>query len=133
MGVFLAYASPKGRTFIDRELYLPKEWSEDPPRCEEAGVPQERTFATKPQLALEMLKRTRAAGVVTPWVTGDEVYGSDDPLRQWLEANQQAYVLAFSPGLSGMSNREVSQALHGTKKEVRSRPGFELMQQLFWW
>jgi SRSO17 transposase len=94
LGVFLAYASPKGRTFIDRELYLPKEWTEDPARCEEAGVPQERTFATKPQLALEMLKRTRVADVVTPWVTGDEVYGSDDPLRQWLEANQQAYVLA---------------------------------------
>jgi SRSO17 transposase len=94
LGVFLAYASPKGRTFIDRELYLPKEWTEDQPRCEEAGVPKETPFQTKPQLALRMLKRTRAAGVVTPWVTGDEVYGSDDPLRQWLEANQQAYVLA---------------------------------------
>lgn len=94
LGVFLAYASPKGRAFIDRELYLPKEWTADPLRCEEAGVPAERTFATKPQLALQMLKRTRAAGVVTPWVTGDEVYGSDDPLRQWLETNQQAYVLA---------------------------------------
>jgi SRSO17 transposase len=94
LGVFLAYASPKGRTFIDRELYLPKEWIEDQPRCEEAGVPERTAFATKPQLALWMLKRTRAAGVVTSWVTGDEVYGSDDPLRQWLEANQQAYVLA---------------------------------------
>lgn len=94
LGVFLAYASPKGRTFIDRELYLPKEWTEDQPRCEEAGIPAGITFATKPQLALRMLKRTRSAGVVTPWVTGDEVYGSDDPLRQWLEANQQAYVLS---------------------------------------
>ena len=94
LGVFLGYASPKGRTFVDRELYLPKEWTEDPHRCEEAGVPAGSPFATKPQLALRMLKRTRAAGVVTPWITGDEVYGSDDPLRQWQEANQQAYVLA---------------------------------------
>jgi SRSO17 transposase len=94
LGVFLAYASPQGRTFIDRELYLPKEWTEDPARCEEGGVPQGTTFATKPQLALRMLQRTRAAGVMTSWVTGDEVYGSDDPLRQWLEVNQQAYVLA---------------------------------------
>jgi SRSO17 transposase len=94
LGVFLAYASPKGRTFIDRELYLPREWTEDQPRCEEAGVPKGTTFETKPQLALRMLKRTRTVGVITPWVTGDEVYGSDDPLRQWLEANQQAYVLA---------------------------------------
>jgi SRSO17 transposase len=94
VGVFLAYASPQGRTFMDRELYLPKEWTEDPLRCEEAGVPDKTPFATKPQLALKMLTRTRAAGVITPWVTGDEVYGSDDPLRQWLEENQQAYVLA---------------------------------------
>jgi SRSO17 transposase len=94
VGVFLAYASPKGRTFIDRELYLPKEWTEDPMRCEEAGVPDQTSFATKPQLALRMLKRTRAVGILTPWITGDEVYGSDDPSRQWLETNQQAYVLA---------------------------------------
>jgi SRSO17 transposase len=94
LGVFLAYASPKGRSFIDRELYLPKEWTEDPSRCEEAGVPHGTTFATKPQLALRMLQRTRAAGAITPWVTGDEVYGSDDPLRQWLETNRQAYLLA---------------------------------------
>jgi SRSO17 transposase len=94
IGVFLAYASPKGRTFIDRGLYLPKEWSEDPPRCQEAGVPAEIEFATKPQLAQQMLSRARTAGVITAWVTADEVYGSDAPLRQWLEANQQAYVLA---------------------------------------
>jgi SRSO17 transposase len=94
VGVFLAYASSKGRAFIDRELYLPKEWVDDPKRCAEAGVPEKTTFATKPQLALQMLQRTRSAGVMTAWVTGDEVYGSDDPLRQWLEANQQAYVLA---------------------------------------
>lgn len=94
VGVFLAYASPKGRTFIDRELYLPKEWTEDPDRCAEAGVPEKTAFATKPQLALRMLQRARSAEVITAWVTGDEVYGSDDPLRQWLEAKEQAYVLA---------------------------------------
>ena len=55
LGVFLAYANPKGRTFIDRELYLPKEWTEDPDRCAEAGVPEKTSFATKPQLALRML------------------------------------------------------------------------------
>src|SRR5712691_6860125 len=39
IGVFLAYASPKGRSFLDRELYLPKEWADDPERRREAGVP----------------------------------------------------------------------------------------------
>jgi len=103
VGVFLAYASPQGRTFIDRELYLPKEWTEDPSRCEEAGIPEKTAFATKPQLALKMVQRTRAAGVIPPWVTGDEVYGSDDPLRQWLEEHQQAYVLAVRRNGRGSS------------------------------
>jgi SRSO17 transposase len=94
LGVFLAYASPKGRAFIDRELYLPQEWTEDPVRCQEAGVPGTTKFATKPHLALQMLKRARGADVITPWITGDEVYGSDPSLRLWLEENQQAYVLA---------------------------------------
>jgi len=94
VGVFLAYASPKGRTFIDRELYLPKEWVDDPERCAEAGVPEKMAFATKPQLALRMLRRAQSAEVMPAWVTGDEVYGSDDPLRQWLEEKEQPYVLA---------------------------------------
>jgi SRSO17 transposase len=94
MGVFLAYASPKGRAFLDRELYLPQEWAQDRGRRREAGVPEEVEFATKPQLAQRMLARTRQAGVIVPWVTGDEVYGSDAGLRQELEEHQQAYVLA---------------------------------------
>src|SRR6266542_1960947 len=55
---FLAYASSQGRTFIDRELYLPKAWADDAERCREAGVPDEVTLATKPQLA----QRMRAKG-----------------------------------------------------------------------
>jgi SRSO17 transposase len=43
-----------------------------------------------------MLARTAAAGVVLAWVTGDSVYGDDRKLRGWLEARQQAYVLAVS-------------------------------------
>ncbi len=94
IGVFLAYASPGGHAFLDRELYLPQEWVNDHERCQEAGVPEGVVFATKPQLARRMLTRAREAGVITAWVTGDEVYGSDAPLRQWFEAHQQAYVLA---------------------------------------
>ncbi|MDQ3831847.1 MAG: IS701 family transposase [Candidatus Tectomicrobia bacterium] len=96
IGVFLAYASRHGQALLDRELYLPKEWAENPGRCRQAGVPAERRFATKPQLAKAMLQRALAAGVPARWLTGDSSYGDDRRLRMWLEAQAHAYVLAVS-------------------------------------
>jgi SRSO17 transposase len=96
IGVFLAYASGQGHTLIDRELYLPKEWTDDRERCRRASIPDEREFATKPDLARQMLERAFEAGVMLAWVTGDSVYGDDRALRQWLEERKQAYVLAVS-------------------------------------
>ncbi len=94
VGVFLTYASPQGRTFLDRELYLPQEWAEDRSRRQEAGVPEGVAFQTKPQLAKVMLQRALQAGVPAAWVTGDEVYGSDRRLRVWLEQQEVPHVLA---------------------------------------
>src|SRR5215208_2483471 len=68
IGVFLAYASAKGRTFLDRELYLPKEWAANAARRQEAAVPESVAFRTKPQLARAMLERVLAAGVPAQWV-----------------------------------------------------------------
>lgn len=96
IGVFLAYASRHGHTLLDRELYLPAEWMDDPARCRQAGIPETRTFATKPALARQMLERTLDAGVAFAWVTGDCIYSDDRRLRQWLERRDQAYVLAVS-------------------------------------
>ncbi len=95
IGVFLAYASQKGRAFLDRELYLPKEWAQDRVRRQEAGVPEEVVFQTKPQLSQVMLQRALDGGVPAAWVTGDEVYGSDRSLRVWLEQREVAHVLAI--------------------------------------
>src|SRR5215218_9073834 len=94
IGVFLAYASARGRTFLDRELYLPREWAADEARREEAAVPTTAEFHTKPQLARAMLERALDAGVPAQWVTGDEVYGGDRRLRRWLEERQLPHVLA---------------------------------------
>jgi SRSO17 transposase len=94
--VFLAYASPKGHSLLDRELYLPKSWTQDRARCQEADVPASVGFATKPELAARMLWRSLDAGVRAAWVTGDTVYGSHRPLRAGLEAREQAYALAVS-------------------------------------
>jgi len=93
--VFLAYASGNGHALIDRELYLPKEWAEDPARRAAAGVPQEVAFATKPALARRMIARAIAAGVPFAWVLGDEVYGSDRRLRIDLEQQERPFVLAI--------------------------------------
>jgi SRSO17 transposase len=94
IGVFLAYATAEGRTCIDRELYLPKEWAANAERRAEAGVPEEVEFATKPQLARKMIERALAAGVPFRWVTGDEVYGRDRRLRVWLEEQDVSYCIA---------------------------------------
>ena len=81
VGVFLAYASPRGVAFLDRALYLPEEWTDDPTRCHQAGIPAGVAFATKPQLAQALLARARQAGVPAAWVTADSVYGDDRHLR----------------------------------------------------
>ena len=96
IGVFLGYASSRGRTFLDRALYLPQDWVEDPARRHEAGVPKEVTFATKPELARGMLERACAAGVPAAWVTGDEIYGDATELRRWLEQEHHSSVFAVS-------------------------------------
>lgn len=96
IGVFLAYASVHGHTLLDRELYLPQEWTDDRQRCRKSGIPDQRAFATKPALAQQMLQRNFEAGVVLAWVTGDSIYGDDRSLRLWLEERKQAYVLAVS-------------------------------------
>jgi SRSO17 transposase len=93
VGVFLLYASAKGQAFIDRALYLPEEWTEDRVRCREAGIPDAVGFATKGELAQQMLERAFAAGVPADWVVGDTVYGYDE-LRLWLDEQHKNYVVA---------------------------------------
>lgn len=94
IGVFLCYASKRGAAFVDRALYLPKSWAGDAERREEAGVPKEVAFATKPELAKAMLQRALEAGVPAAWVTGDAVYGGNRRLRMFLEGRGQPFVLA---------------------------------------
>jgi SRSO17 transposase len=96
IGVVLADASAHGHAFIDRARSLPEAWAHDLVRRWAAGVPEEITVATKPQLAHQLLERALAAGVPAAWVTGDDIYGDAPELRRWLEATGQGYVLAVS-------------------------------------
>jgi SRSO17 transposase len=94
VGVFLASSSRHGTAFLDRALSLPKEWTDDPGRCQKAGIAEGTEFATKTQLAKRMLTRAFAAGVPVAWVTGEEVDGSDGALRRGLEREGRPSVLA---------------------------------------
>jgi SRSO17 transposase len=95
IGVFLLYASSQGAAFLDRELYLPQEWTIDRVRCQQAGIPDGVEFATKGQLAKRMLARAFAAGVAAQWVVADTVYGYDE-MRSWLEEHGRNFVLAVA-------------------------------------
>lgn len=96
VSVFLAYASPAGRALIDRAVYLPVSWTDDPARCAAAGIPDDVGFATKITLGRRMLERALDAGVPAGWATADEFYGGDRGLRRDLQGRQLGYVLAVA-------------------------------------
>jgi SRSO17 transposase len=81
VAVYLTLVCGRGHTFIDRALYLPRSWIDDTERRDQAGVPDDVTFATKPALAADMITRAVTGGVPVGWVTGDEVYGACPNLR----------------------------------------------------
>lgn len=112
IGVFLAYATAHGPALLDRALYLPKEWADDPARRAEASVPADATCIPKPALGQQLLKRAFAAGVTAAWVTADSVYGGAYALRHALEERKQPFVLAVPStqrvGLSAKAEQVVA-------------------------
>src|ERR1700751_3541155 len=95
IGVFAAYVSRHGHAFIDRALYLPKEWTDDPDLLEAAYVPPGVGFATKPKLATSMIARAIAASVPFKWVAGDTVYGVGE-IEMALRRAGKGYVLGVA-------------------------------------
>jgi SRSO17 transposase len=110
VGVFLSWQTAKGHALLDRALYLPREWTDDPARCRAAGIPEGVPFATKPELARRLVERALQAGARPAWVVADSVYGADPKLRFFLEERQQPYVMAVTSAQSvwtGLSQRRV--------------------------
>jgi SRSO17 transposase len=95
IGVFASYVSRHGHAFIDRELYLPKEWTDDADRLKAAHVPDEVGFATKPQIARRMIERALAAKVPFAFVAADSVYGTGD-IEIMLRKAGKGYVLGVA-------------------------------------
>jgi SRSO17 transposase len=96
VGVFLGYAGSDGHTLIDRRVYLPVSWTDDRQRCQAAGVPDEIEFATKSELAADMITAALDAGVPASWATADEAYGNSSVFRAHLREHRLGYVLAVS-------------------------------------
>jgi SRSO17 transposase len=120
IGVFAAYVGAKGHAFIDRQLYLPKDWTGNPERRAKAHVREDIRFATKPALAVAMVRRAVAAGVPFAWVAADTVYGVGE-LEMALRRAGKGYVLGVTgthhfnawarrPAVSGAAS-DIAQAL----------------------
>jgi SRSO17 transposase len=95
IGVFACYVSRHGHAFIDRALYLPKEWADDPKRLKAAHVPEDQSFASKPQIARRMIARAIAAKVPFSFVAADSVYGTGD-IETTLRKAGKGYVLGVA-------------------------------------
>jgi SRSO17 transposase len=100
VAVFLTYAARRGHALIDRCLYLPRSWTEDPQRCKAAGIPSTTGFATKPALTTAMITRAVHAGVPARWVAGDGVYAADPELRRAVRGHGLGYVLQIAANRS---------------------------------
>src|ERR687883_693145 len=118
IGVFAAYVSDKGHAFIDRALYLPQAWADDPARRAAAHVPQEIAFATKPHLARAMVERAIAAGVPFAWVVGDSIYGVSE-IEMALRREGKGYVLGVNSN-SQFDSWGAKPAVAGTAAEIAS-------------
>ena len=95
IGVFASYVSRHGHAFIDRALYLPQAWTDDPKRMKAAHVPGDVSFATKPQIARRMIARAIAAKVPFSFVAADSVYGTGE-LETALRKAGKGYVLGVA-------------------------------------
>jgi SRSO17 transposase len=90
--VHLGYAADEFHTLIDGELFLPESWSNDRPRCQEAGIPDTMVYRPKTDIALELYDRAVTHGVHFEWLTFDEWYGTKPEFLQSLDAREQKFV-----------------------------------------
>jgi SRSO17 transposase len=116
VGVFLSYASPRGHAPLDRQLYLTRDWAEDPVRRAECHVPKAVVFQEKWRIAQDLIERSGPA-VPHRWVLADDEFGRVSAWREWLRFKHKRYVLDVP---SNTLVREV-----GVPHAAGKRPKFE--------
>jgi len=92
VGVFASLVKDASAALIDGRLYLPKEWTDDRKRCRAAGVPDDVTFKTKSQLALEIVRHARSQGIRFAWVGIDGGYGKEAHFLSSLDDDGEQFV-----------------------------------------
>ncbi len=92
IGVFLAYASSQGHALLDRRLYLPEDWVDDPVRRQECHVPADVTYCKTWEIAHDLLRRS-GPGMPHQWVVGDDEFGRASEFRAALRGDGERYVL----------------------------------------
>ncbi|MDQ0958595.1 MULTISPECIES: transposase [unclassified Streptomyces] len=93
IGVFCAYLTERGCGLIDRALYVPPSWADDPQRCATANVPQGTVSVERPELARRMIARALDAGLPASLVVSLDPYGRHAGLRAWLDERNISYAL----------------------------------------
>jgi SRSO17 transposase len=137
--VHVGVARGRFQALLDADLYLPKSWHEDRPRCREAGIPDAVHYQPKWRLAFEQLLRLEANGIKFDWLTFDEGYGSKVPLLRLLSLLGQRFVaevpINFSVRLAdSQTPRRADQAL--TTEDARGGRRFRIPRQTGpdqWW
>lgn len=117
VGVHLGYVAPGFQCLLDSALYLPQEWANDPARRKKNYVPEEITFRTKPQIALELVDRSLAAGIVVKAWTFDEFYAREGAFLDGLKARGQTFVGEIPVNFHGWLKKP--QILHVGPKRCR--------------
>lgn len=120
-GVFLGYASSKGHVLIDRHLFLPEAWCDDPHRRKKAKIPEDLKFQTKPEIASALLIRAVKNGIPAQWVTSDTLYGDSPVFRKTVEELKLHAVLGIKKSTHVWENRP--RTVKNRRKKGRGRPG----------
>lgn len=128
LGLFLAYLAPGGVAFLDRELYVPREWVADEELRQRAGIPAGTSFASKGELGVAMLQRAYLAAVPATWVVAERAYTVDPTLLSWLNGVDVPYLLEVS---SIWSPTQPQSGEPGADQGIRLR--FETVADNDWW
>jgi SRSO17 transposase len=138
--VNLALARGDFHCLLDGELFLPKSWSDDRPRCQAAGIPGEMVYRPKSEIALEQYRQATSNGLVFDWLTFDEWYGAKPEFLRALDQETQKFVAEVPKNFRAwidpprVTNRPFHKGKRGrgrkTPRIVAGEPKLQTVEQL---